>query len=886
MADETPPNSDATGEPEPQDAGTGAGIEVIEIQEEMEHSFLEYAMSVIVARALPDARDGLKPVHRRILWGMYDSNVRPDRSHVKCAKVVGEVMGNYHPHGDSSIYEALVRLGQPFSMLHPLIDPHGNFGSPSDPPAAMRYTECRLAPLAMELLDGIDQNTVDFGDNFDGSSEEPLVLPARFPNLLVNGSQGIAVGMATNIAPHNLDEVSSAVLHLLENPEATDLDLMEFVKGPDFPTGGLILGRQGIYDAFTTGRGSIKVRAKAEIVEGKRGTQIVVTEIPYQTSVESIEEKTADLVNRRELEGIREIRNESAKGNTRLVFELKRDAPALVILNNLYKQTPLQTTFSVNMVALDDGVPRRMTLRDLLVAYIKHQVEVVTRRSEFLLAKARDRAHIVEGLLKAIDMIDAIIALIRASADRGEARAGLMGEGFDFSEIQANHILDMPLGRLTRLGREDLDAELAQLAETIEELEGILGDDVKLRAVIAEELGAIQEKYGQERRTELAIDPGEFAIEDLIDDEDLVFTLSATGYVKTVAIDEFRTQSRGGRGVTGAGLKDEDIVTTMLQTSAHAYLLFFTNLGKVYRIKAHEVPMASRTARGTAIVNLLQLDPDENIAAVIDTRDYETMRNLLFVTKLGKVKKTLFNEYDKSRRDGLIAIRLNEGDELVRVMPLTGEDDVCLVTSNGRLMRFEEDEVRPMGRAAAGVRGVKLKDGDVVVAVAVVREGAMLLLVTSKGYGKRTEMSAFTAKHRGGQGVTAMKLGEGKGSIVGARAVSEEDEVLMVASNGVIIRVKVSDISIQGAYATGVKVMSVGDDEVAAIAPVLATDEEDEDADGAADPAKADGEADDVVADDPAPSSQDADAAVEASDASPEASHQTGDGSADTSDED
>ncbi|MEM7288245.1 MAG: DNA gyrase subunit A [Actinomycetota bacterium] len=808
-----------------------AGIEAIEIQEEMEQSFLDYAMSVIVARALPDARDGLKPVHRRILWGMYDTNVRPDRSHVKCATVVGEVMGKYHPHGDTAIYDALVRLGQPFSLRHPLIDPHGNFGSPSDPPAAMRYTECRLSQLAMHMLAGIDEDTVDFEDNFDASHQEPKVLPARFPNLLVNGGQGIAVGMATNIPPHNLGEVADAATFLMANPDADNVALMDFIKGPDFPTGGQILGRQGIYDAYTTGRGSIKVRAQAEIVEDGKKTSIVVTQIPYQTSVEAIEEKAAELADRREIEGIREIRNESAKGVTRLVFELKKDAPALVILNQLYKGTPLQSSFSVNMVALDDGVPRTMTLRDTLVSWVNHQKEVVTRRSEHRLAKAQARAHIVEGLIRATDMIDEIITLIRASADPATAREGLIAEPFEFSEIQAQHILDMALSRLTRLGRTNLEEELETLRTTIEELEAILADEAKLREVIVEELAEIREEFATERRTELAHDPGEFAIEDLIDDEDLVFSLTASGYVKTTSVDEFRSQGRGGRGVAGASLKDEDVITTLLHTTAHAYLLFFTNFGKVYRIKAHEVPMASRTARGTAIVNLLQLSPDEEIAAVVDTRDYETNRFLVFATKNGQVKKTKFNEYDKSRRDGLIAINLKDGDELVRVIPTSGEDDICLVSSGGRLMRFAEDEVRAMGRAAAGVRGMKLKDGDEVVSLSVFREGATLLFVTEGGYGKRTDLDAFNAKHRGGQGVTAMKIGD-KGKLVASRAVGDDDEVLLVSSKGVLIRIPVNTISVQGAYATGVKVMSVSEDEVvAAVAPVLQTDEDDLDDD-------------------------------------------------------
>ena len=805
-----------------QDNNPDEGVEDIEIQEEMEQSFLDYAMSVIVARALPDARDGLKPVHRRILWGMYDTNVRPDRSHVKCATVVGEVMGHYHPHGDSAIYEALVRMGQPFSLRHPLIDPHGNFGSPNDPPAAMRYTESRLSELAMAMLEGIDEETIDFLDNFDGSSQEPKVLPSRFPNLLVNGGQGIAVGMATNIPPHNLGEVADAAIHLINNPDSTVSDLMEYIKGPDFPTGGEILGHSGIHQAYKTGRGSIKVRAKAEIIEGSKNDQIVVTEIPYQTSVESIEEKTAALVDKGEVEGIRTIRNESAKGKTRLVFELKKDAPALVILNQLYKGTPLQNSFSVNMVALDDGVPKTMTLLDALSCWVNHQIEIVRRRTEFRLERAQHELHINSGLLKAIGIIDDIISTIRESEDRATARTSLIEEPFEFSETQANHILDMQLGRLTRLGRDQIEEKVQELTEIITELEAILADEKELRKLIIEELTEIKENHENERRTQLVTDPGDFLIEDLIDDEDLVFTLSAGGYVKTVSSDEFRSQGRGGRGVAGAALKDEDLITTILHTSAHAYLLFFTNLGKVYRLKAHQIPTMSRTARGTAIVNLLHLSPDEKVAAVIDTRDYETKRFLVFATKQGQIKKTKFTEYDKSRTKGLIAITLKEEDQLVRVLPTTGEDHICLISSNGKVMRFHEEEVRPMGRSAAGVRGIKLAEKDQVVAACLAEEGKSLLVVSGKGFGKRTEFNNFNPKHRAGQGVIGISLSSEKGKVVASRAVGEEDEVFMIASNGIIIRMKVNTISLQGRSATGVKLMSVeNESEVTAIAPVI-----------------------------------------------------------------
>ncbi len=807
--------------PELEQAPEGA-VQDIDIQTEMEQSFLDYAMSVITARALPDVRDGLKPVHRRILWGMYDQGNRPNRPYVKCARVVGDVMGKYHPHGDQAIYDALVRLGQSFSLRHPLIDPHGNFGSPNDPPAAMRYTECRLHELAMRLMDGIDEQTVDFSDNFDSTEQEPVVLPSRFPNLLVNGSQGIAVGMATNIPPHNLGEVIDAVDHMLENPEATNEKLMEFVKGPDFPTRGRIMGHQGIRDAYTTGQGTIKVRALAEIEESGSTTRIVVTEIPYQTSAEVIEEKVADLVNRRVIEGIRQIHNESAKGKTKLVFDLKKDAPALVVLNNLYKYSPLQTNFPVNMVALADGVPRTMTLRDCLAAYASHQQEVVSRRTQFRLEEARRREHILEGLVRAVEMIDAVIAAIRASENRAEARTSLMGEQFAFSEIQANHILDMALGRLTQLGTQELNDELAEKRALIVELEAILADDAKLRAVIREELLEVRKGYATERRTQIMVDEGEIDIEALIDDEDLMFSLSAAGYAKTVTPDEFKTQGRGGKGVIGANLKDGDYVATLIHTTAHAYLMFFTSKGRVFRIKAHEVPRTSRTARGMAIVNLLQLAPDETVSAVIDTRDYETMRYLLFVTCRGVVKRTRFLEYDKSRSRGLIAINLREGDELVRVLPTSGTDDICLVSASGRLMRFSESEVRSMGRSAAGVRGMKLAGGDVVVAASAVQSDGEMLLATDQGFGKRVALDHFRSMHRGNKGVIAMKLHGGRGVVVAARVINPDDEVFAVASNGVTIRMPVSSVSVQGAYAAGVRIMALSEDQtLAGIAPVF-----------------------------------------------------------------
>jgi len=799
-------------------------IEPIEIQEEMERSFLEYSMSVIVSRALPDVRDGLKPVHRRILYSMYDQRLLPDRPHTKCAKVVGDVMGSYHPHGDSAIYEALARMVQDFSMRHPLIDGHGNFGGtgPDEGPAAMRYTECRLGPLALELMNGIDQETVDFTPNYDATSEEPTVLPARFPNMLVNGSQGIAVGMATNIPPHNLGEVIDATTHMLEHPDATPDDLMAFIKGPDFPTGALILGRQGIQDALRTGRGSIKLRAVAEIVEGKAGdTRIVVTEMPYQTSIASVSKKIEDLVRAGDLDGIAEAQDDSSGGKTRLVIRLKRDANANVVLNNLFKQTPMQTSFGVNAVALVDGVPRTLNVAQMLTHYVAHQVEVVTRRSQFLLDKARARAHVVEGLLKAIDMLDAVIAAIRASDDRPAALEALRTVPFEFSEEQANHILDMTLARLTRLGRSNLEEELAKLLVEIAELESILNDPAKLRGVIASELGAIREKYANQRRTVITHDPGDMNVEDLVEDEELVVTMSRAGYVKAVSADAFRTQGRGGRGVQGARLKEEDLIDDVVHTSAHAHLLLFSNRGRVFRLRALEIPMKERTARGTAIVNLLPLAPNEVIQAIIGTRDFSADNYLVFATKLGQVKKTAFSEYDKSRREGFIAINLREGDELVRVVETHGDDDVFLVTRSGMTIRFSEQDARPMGRDAAGVRGVRLRAGDEVVSCDVARDEADILLITDAGYGKRTKVERFNSQARGGQGVRGIRLTAKRGRVVAAFMAGLEDELLLISSSGVVIRTAVREIASQGRDATGVRVMNLGEgDAVAAVAPV------------------------------------------------------------------
>ena len=803
-------------------------VEPIEINLEMERSFLEYSMSVIVSRALPDARDGLKPVHRRILYSMFDQGLRPDRPHTKCAKVVGEVMGTYHPHGDSAIYDALVRMVQDFAMRHPLISGHGNFGGtgPDEGAAAMRYTECRLAPLALELLDSIDEETVDFEPNYDNSTLQPTVLPARFPNLLVNGSQGIAVGMATNIPPHNLGETIDATLHLLAHPEATPDDLMAFVKGPDFPTGAQILGRQGILDAIRTGRGSIKMRAVAEIEETARSSRIVVTEFPYEVSVESIEEKIYDLVKNGDLDGISGVQNDSAGRQARLVIELKRDANANVILNKLYKNTSLQTTFAVNMLALVDGVPRTLNLAQALGHYIAHQVDVVTRRTQFRLRKAEARAHIVEGLLKAIDMLDLVIATIRGSDDRGAARVSLMASPFDFSEDQANHILDMTLGRLTRLGRSELEEEMNKLRQTIAELQAILSSDERLRAVIAEEIAVIRDKYATERRTKIVNDPGELGMEDLIDDEEVVITMTQAGYIKSVSADAFRTQARGGRGVQGAKLKEEDFVEQIIHTTTHAYLLLFSNLGRVFRLRGHEIPIKERTAKGTAIVNLLNLQPNESIQAIVTTIDFPDDKFLVFATADGTVKKTPFSEYDKSRREGWIAIKLREGDEVVRVVPTSGSDDLMMVTFRGMSIRFNESEVREMGRDATGVRGVKLRNDDKAISLDVVRDDADLFLVTDTGFGKRVKTERFNRQGRGGQGVRGIKLTAARGFVVASFMVRLDDELLLASSGGVLIRTTAREVSSQGRDATGVRVMNLDEGHSVATAAVVPAGEE------------------------------------------------------------
>ena len=802
-------------------------VQPVQLQDEMERSFLDYAMSVIMSRALPDVRDGLKPVHRRIIWDMDQQGFRPDRPFVKCARVTGDTMARYHPHGDGAIYDALVRMAQPFSLRHPLIDFHGNYGSPDFGPAASRYTESRLHPLAMQLLADIDEDTVDLIATYDGTAEEPIVLPARFPNLLVNGSQGIAVGMATSIPPHNLGEVVDATLHLIDNPEATTGDLMKFVKGPDFPTGGLILGRAGIKDAYQTGRGSIKMRAKVSIEEGKRGQMlIVVTELPYQASCSAIASRIQELVDGGDLDGIADVNDNSSGGQTNLIITLKRDANSNVVMNNLFKLTQLQTSFPVNMVALVHGVPRTLNLRDALVGYVDHQIEVTTRRSKFRLQKATDRNHILEGRLKALNVIDEIIKLIRASEDAASAKAALMGKKYNFSERQAIDILDMQLRQLTRLSRIDLETEQKDVLARIKELESILNSDTKLRAVISKELSAVREAFATPRVCKIAADVGEMSVEDLVDNKELVIVMTQAQYIKAVSADSFRTQGRGGRGVSGAKLKSDDIVSNVIFTTSHSYLLFFSNRGRVYRLRALDIPERDRTAKGIPIVNLLPLNQGETVQAIIDTREFPGERFLFFATKEGQVKKTPFNEYDSSRRDGLIALKLRPKDELVRVIETSGSDDVFMVTRDGQTIRFSEKGVRPMGRSAAGVRGMKLRATDEVVSCDVAKDDSAILIITESGYGKRTQVSNFARKGRGGMGMIGIKLTGKKGHVVAAFMAGIDDDIVVVASGGTTIRTPVKEISSQGRAATGVRIMSMDDGQVVASAALVLSHDE------------------------------------------------------------
>ena len=781
----------------------------IDINEEMSKSFVDYAMSVIVSRALPDVRDGLKPVQRRIIYAMNDMGIRPGSPHRKSATVVGEVIGKYHPHSNDAIYDALVRMGQSFSLRYPLIHPQGNFGTTDDPPAAMRYTECRLAELAMVLLDGIDEDTVDFADNFDGSESEPTVLPSRFPNLLVNGSQGIAVGMATNIPPHNLGEVIDACLFGLENPDAGPEEYLNIVKGPDFPTGGYVVGSKGVKDALVSGRGSVKMRAVTDFIQARKGrTAILVTELPYQVSQDRVMERIARLVQQKTLTGIADLRNESSsRAGMRLVIELKKDATPQIVLNQLFKHTKLQESFGVNTVALVDGVPRTLNIAELVRHFLAHQMEVIERRTRFRLDKALARAHILEGLIIAVDNIDEVIALIRGSRDAEQARSALM-ERFPLSELQARAVLDMPLRRLTSLETGKLREELAGLRELIAELEGILADPARRRALIAAELGAVRDAHADERKTRIIPAEGEFSLEDLIADDELIVTVSAKGYLKSVDAGAYRPQLRGGRGVKAAALWEDDYLTHVLHTTAHALLLFFTNKGRVYRIRAHEAPRKQRAARGVLAHGVLPLEPDERIEELVDTRDYETFKYMVMITRRGLVKRTPFRQYE-SRSSRLVAIRLKDDDEVVAVRATDGNSDILLFTRRGVGIRFSEGEVRSTGRSTQGVKGMKLQEGDEVVGAAVTLDGDEVLMLTSGGYGKRTKAADFRTQKRGGKGVKAFYLTKVRGELVGAAGVKPGSEVVVVSSEGIVIRTQTDSINRQGRTARGVKVMNV-----------------------------------------------------------------------------
>jgi DNA gyrase subunit A len=809
-------------------------IEPRELEQEMRSSFLDYAMSVIVARALPDVRDGLKPVHRRVLYAMHEAGLQPNRARLKCARVVGDVMGSYHPHGDQAIYDTLVRLAQPFSMRYPLVDGQGNFGNIDGyPAAAMRYTECRLTRLATEMLRDIDADTVDFKPNYDESRREPEVLPARLPNLLLNGSAGIAVGMATNMPPHNLGEVVDALVAMIDEP-TIDVDrLTRHIKGPDFPTGAIILGREGIREAYRSGRGRIVMRARTHIEELRGGrTAIVVNELPYGVKKggdEGVIKKIADLVNDKVIPEVHDVKDLSDKSGMRIQIELKRDAIPQVVQNKIFKHTPLQTTFGYNAVALVDGVPKTLPLRDLLLHYLEFQREVVTRRSKFELRKAEARAHVLQGYLTALDNLDAVISLIRASADPDAARAGLI-ETFDLSEIQAQAILDLRLQRLTGLERKRIEDEFADLQERIAELRGILGDESKIDALIREELLELKQAYGKgdDRRTEIVAAEGELELEDLIAEEDMVIAITRSGYVKRLPVTTYREQRRGGIGVMGMDLKDEDYIEHLFVASTHDYLLFFTSVGKVYRLKVHELPLGTRQSKGRAIVNLLPFAQGEQVKAVIATREFKEAEYLVLATKNGIVKKTRFEEYNTPlKADGIIAIKLREDDALVDVLHSNGGEDIILVSRKGQAIRFHEDQVRPMGRATSGVKGMGLRKGDEVISAGIADDELDMLVVTEQGYGKRTRMADYPIKGRGGLGVKTVQLTEARGQLAGAMPVREGYQVMLISNGGTVIRMPVDEIKRLGRSTQGVIVMRLrGDEQVSSIALVAESDEE------------------------------------------------------------
>jgi DNA gyrase subunit A len=808
-------------------------IEPRELEQEMRSSYLDYAMSVIVGRALPDVRDGLKPVHRRVLYGMHEAGLQPNRPFRKCARVVGDVMGSYHPHGDQAIYDTLVRMAQPFSLRNPLVDGQGNFGSvDDDPPAAMRYTECRLSRLATEMLRDIDADTVDFQSNYDESRREPTVLPSRFPNLLVNGSAGIAVGMATNIPPHNLAEVVDAVVAAIDDPAIDVERLSRIVKGPDFPTGGIIAGKSGIKDAYRSGRGRIVMRARAHIEELRGGrSAIVVTELPYgvrKGGEAGVIKKIADLVQEKVLVEIADLADHSDRSGMRIQIELKREAVPQVVLNKLFKHTPLQQTFGYNAVALVDGVPRTLSLLELVRHYLDYQREVVTRRSKYELRKAEERAHVLEGYLTALDNLDAVIALIRASQDTDAARNGLI-EQFGLTEIQAQAILDLRLARLTGLERKRIQDEYTDLKERIGELRAILSDEARIDGLIKEELLELKAIYarGDDRRTEIVAAEEELELEDLIAEEDMVIAITRSGYVKRLPVTAYREQRRGGIGVMGMELKDEDYIEHLFVASTHDYILFFTSVGKVYRLKVHELPLGSRQSKGRAIVNLLPFRQNEQVRAVIATRSFEDAEFLVMATKNGMIKKTRFAEYNTPlKADGIIAINLRDEDELVGVRHSSGNDDVLMVSRGGQAIRFHEREVRPMGRATSGVKGMSLRQGDEVISVNIAQDDADLLVVTENGYGKRTRLPDYPVKGRGGLGVKTVQLTEARGKLAGARVVRDGYQVMLISTGGTVIRIPVEEVKRLGRATQGVIVMRLrGDELVSSLAPVVEGDE-------------------------------------------------------------
>lgn len=780
----------------------GDRVEPVGLEVEMQRSYLDYAMSVIVGRALPDVRDGLKPVHRKVLYGMYDGGYRPERGYVKCSRVVGDVMGQFHPHGDTSIYDTLVRMAQPWSLRHPLIDGNGNFGSPgNDPAAAMRYTECRLDPLAMEMVRDIDEDTVDMVPNYDGRATEPEILPARFPNLLVNGSAGIAVGMATNIPPHNLREVAAGVQWCLDNPDApeeeTIVAMAARIKGPDFPTGALIVGAEGIADAYRTGRGLVRMRSVVEVEEDRRGRQmLVVTELPYQVNPDNLAERIAELVKEGKLGGIADIRDESSgRTGQRLVLILKRDAVAKVVLNNLYKHTQLQDSFGVNMLAIVDGVPRTLNIAQMVRYYVAHQMEVIVRRTRYRLRKKEERAHILRGYLKALDALDEVIALIRASDTVDVARTGLM-QLLEIDELQATAILDMQLRRLAALERQKITDEYNQLMSDIAELEAILASDERQRQIIGEELAAIVEKYGDDRRTTILPYDGDVSMEDLIAEEPVVVTITRTGYAKRTKVDLYRSQRRGGKGVQGAALKQDDIVAHFFVCSTHDWILFFTNKGRVYRVKAYELPEASRTARGQHVANLLAFQPDEQIAEVIEIRTYEDAPHLVLATRNGLVKKTKLTEFDSNRQGGVIAINLREEDELVGAELINEDDNLLLISKQAQAICFKADDetLRPMGRATSGVIGMRFSGEDELLSMHVAREGMDVLVATEGGFAKRTPIEEYPVQGRGGKGVVTARIVSKRGRLIAALAVTTEDELFAITSNGGVIRTPVRQV--------------------------------------------------------------------------------------------